>query len=313
MWGLAPTKNGAVTGAQSNGAPGRPELVPGAEELPPLVARSPLGIFDEAMTFIRIRPRQLLAIACMLMIPAKALAALVPGSILRRARPEQAIDLILENVLGVDSILANLISFGLESLALFLIAVMYGELAAAWFVGQAPTTREVFGRTFRRIHKLLIVWIIAKIVIVGGGIVGFGAAGLLVAVLLSVAAPLMGAERMKVKQVLQRSANLASAKLGQTGLVFIITGVGAFIIRLAIKQSPSLILSQFTGQSRPPDWIIFGISDVAGAVFAAAFLAAASVVLYLDLRVRREGIDLDLAIGRTFPRNRARRIGAGRG
>lgn len=313
MWGLAPTKNGAVTGAESNAAPGRPHLAPGAEELPPLVARSPLGIFDEAMTFIRIRPKQLLSIAALLMVPAKALAAIVPGSALRRARPEQIVDLIIENVIGVESALANIASYGFESLALFLIAVMYGEVAASWFVGQAPTNRELFARTFRRFHKLFAIWLIAKVLILMGGLLSMGIAGMLVAVLFAVTAPLMGAERMRLRDALQRSANLASAKLGQTSLVFIVTGLGAMLIRLAIKQSPSLILSQFTGGARPPDWIVFGITDVAGSVFAAAFLAGASVVLYLDLRVRREGIDLDLAIGRTFPRNRSRHIGAGRG
>lgn len=39
-------------------------------------------------------------------------------------------------------------------------------------------------------------------------------------------------------------------------------------------------------------------------VVALAFTGAASVVLYLDLRVRREGIDLTMAIADLFPQPR---------
>ncbi len=270
-------------------------------------------MFDEAMNFLRVRPKQLLLIATLVIVPSKAIAAAVPGSSLRRARPEQIIDLIIDNVVGVDSALANVVSYGLESIGLFFLGVMYGELAAAWFVGQAPSTKEILLSTFRRSHKLLAVWFAAKALLLVGGVLSMGVASLLVGVILSILAPLLGAERMSMRAAMLRSSELVSSKLGLTGFVYIITGVGAVLMRLAIKESPSLILSQFVGGSRPPDWLIFGISDVVGSVVAAAFVASAAVVLYLDLRVRREGIDLDLAIRTTFPRNKARQVSSGRG
>ena len=43
------------------------------------------------------------------------------------------------------------------------------------------------------------------------------------------------------------------------------------------------------------------MADFVGSVVAAALIAAGSVVLYIDQRVRVEGIDLEMAFSTAFP------------
>ena len=50
-----------------------------------------------------------------------------------------------------------------------------------------------------------------------------------------------------------------------------------------------------------PAWIISGVFDLLATTVVVAFTAASALVLYLDLRVRKEGIDLEVAMSRVFP------------
>ena len=92
-----------MIGAESSGATGRHD-VPSAEQLPPLVARTPLAIFDEAITLLRIRPWLFLGIAALLFLPARGLALLAPGADLRGARLDRFLDVLVDNIFNPDEI-----------------------------------------------------------------------------------------------------------------------------------------------------------------------------------------------------------------
>lgn len=305
MWGLTPTKNGPVTGLQSNAAARRPLRVPTAEELPPLVERSSLAIFDEALTFLRIQPGLLLGIAFAVLLPLRLIAAAMPGSALRDARPDQLADIFIGNLGQPGAVLAAIVTLVMESIALLTIASIYGELMASWYSGRSISATDLLMSSIKRSPKIVLAWIICKVMIVGGGLVTGGLLGLVVGVFLIAVGPIMGAENASPMEALRRSMSLTSRRFGQVTFVYAITGVGAILMRFMIEFAPSAI----TQQLQVPLWLSAGILDLAASVFAMAFTAAASVVMYLDLRVRGEGIDLDMAIGRSFTQTRGGRRG----
>ena len=49
--------------------------------------------------------------------------------------------------------------------------------------------------------------------------------------------------------------------------------------------------------------------DLLAATVTVAFTASSALVLYLDLRVRKEGIDLEVAMTRVFPEVETQRWG----
>ena len=69
------------------------------------------------------------------------------------------------------------------------------------------------------------------------------------------------------------------------------------IMRLVIEFAPSFLGLELL---QLPLWLTAGVVDLIGAVVATSFVAASSTVLYLDLRVRREGIDLEMAMSHAF-------------
>jgi len=291
-----------VTGVQSNGAKGPKQRVPTAEQLPPLVARSPLAIFDEAVTLLRVRPVLFLSIAGIVLLPMRGITALIPGVELRGVRPDQLTDIFIDNLARPGALGVTVTSFVLESIALMVVAATYAEVTTRWISGHATDGKELAKNAVRRFLAVLGAWIIAKLAMAAASVFTLGIGGFVMGTFFAITAPILGAERLGPYAAIRRSMSLVSSKVGQTMLVFICTGLGAFLMRLAIKQAPAIVISQFFGGQLPlPDWAIVGVFDVIGSVVALSFVAASSVVLYLDLRVRREGIDLRMAIDNTFP------------
>jgi len=233
----------------------------------------------------------------------RGITALIPGVELRGVRFDQLTDIFIDNIARPGTLGATIISFTLESFALFVVATTYAEITTGWISGRAIDGRTLAKNAARRIPVAFGAWLIIKLVMVVAGVFTVGVGALMMGTFFAIVAPVIGAERLGPIAAIRRAMSLASAKLGQTLLVFICTGLGAVLMRLAIKQAPALVLSQFFGGQLPvPDWAVVGVFDVVGSVIAMAFIAAASVVLYLDLRVRREGIDLKIAIAQTFPK-----------
>ncbi len=291
-----------MTGLQSSAATRRPLRVPTAEELPPLLARSPLAIFDEAITFLRIQPGLLLGIALIVLIPLRLIAAAMPGSPLRDARPDQLIDIFVGNLSQPGAVAAAAITVILESVALFTVASIYGELVASWYSGRAVTAADLLLASIKRSPAIVAAWFIVHALEFGGVLATLGIGGVIVGVFLIVTAPIIGAEKAGPIVALRRSASLVSSKFGHTLAVYSLAGIGAVIMRLVIEFAPSFLGLELL---QLPLWLTAGVADLLAAVVATAFVAASSTVLYLDLRVRREGIDLDMAMSRAYSRSTA--------
>ena len=135
-----------------------------------------------------------------------------------------------------------------------------------------------------------------------------GAGGLLLAVLAglrwSLAAPVLVLERAGVTTAMRRSWRLVNGSawrvLGILLLAAIITYIGQVIIAV-----PTGVLAGLPaqGQSSPygslpvtfAQLLISGIGTIAGGAVFYPFNAAVTALLYIDLRMRREGLDVRLA------------------
>lgn len=275
----------------------RPERVPTREELPPLVARTPLAIVDESVTFLRLAPGLFLSVALVIMLPMRLIAAAAPGSSLRDARPDEIVDIFVANSDHPGAVTAAFGALFLESIALFTIATTYGQIAAAWFAGSSITATDVLLTSIKRSPLILAAWFLVHVAEAIGSI-GFGIGLLLPATFLALAAPIMGAESLGPLDSMRRSTRLTRPAFGHVLAVWIVTGVFALVVRAAIEIVPSVI--GLEGLNIPL-WLVSGVADFVGSVVAAALIAAASVVLYIDQRVRVEGIDLEMAFSTAFP------------
>lgn len=279
--------------------------VPDAAELPPLVPRTSLAVIDEAVTFLRIAPGLLFGVALMILLPLRVMALAFPGSPLRDARPDQLLDVFLGNLSQPGAVVAAFATLVLESVALFTVAAVYGSVVESWFSSRAVTATDLLVASIKRSPALFAGWLLVHLGQAIGATFTVGVAVLVLGPLWIVTAPLMGAEGIGPFAAMRRSARLTGNTFIHCLFVFVMSGIAAVAIRGAIRLLPSLVGLELLNL---PLWAVSGVADVVASVVVTAFVAAVSTVLYLDLRVRREGIDLDMAMAQAF---RARSRGAG--
>ena len=271
--------------------------MPSGVELPPLVPRTPLGVFDEAITVLRLDPTLLFGIALAILLPLRVVALSVPGSPLRDARPDEILDIFVGNLSAPGAVLAAAVTLLFESLALFAVAAAYGEVLARWYAGVPITISDALVSSIRRTIPLVVAWTIVHLAEAVSALFTVGIGVLFVGPILIVTAPVIGAERAGPLRALRRSVDLTSSELVRAVMIFVTTGGGALLIRLMIESVPSVIgFSLFD----LPWWAVNGVADVVATVVQLAFVAAAANVTYIDLRVRREGIDLYSANNSAF-------------
>lgn len=275
---------------------GRPLPVPTPEELPPLIARSPLAVIDEALTFLRLNPALFFGLSAVVVIPLQLIILILPGSSLRGNRPDRTVDILIGSLDQPSAVLNGVGVLVFESLALFAIATMYGQVTSAWYSQTSVSPAELLRAAAKRIPLILGAWTITHLIIIAAGLLSFGALGVFLGVLFMLVAPVIGAESLGLGDSLKRSRELTMSKLGQSLIVFVVVAAAGQVMDASIRFAPTFILQLVD----VPPWITGGVFDVVASVLVVSFTAATSVVLYLDLRVRREGIDLYMAIGKSF-------------
>ena len=115
-----------------------------------------------------------------------------------------------------------------------------------------------------------------------------------------VTAPVIGAERVGPIKAMRRSARLVNRRfwnvLGVALLAFLVEQLFEF----AISLLPTLrhALHRHRGAGLGPSSRGLGVVTQ---LVTLPFVAAVTVLIYLDLRVRTEGLDLELRAGEAFP------------
>ena len=297
-----------MTEVQSNASVGRPLPVPTPEELPPLLARTPLAIVDEALTFLRINPALFFGLSAAVALPLQLIVLALPGSSLRGNRPDRTADIIISSLDQPGAVANALGTLVFESLALFTVATIYGQIAALWYAGRTMTPTDLLIASMKRIPAILGAWTIAHVLIVILGLMTLGLLGVVAGVFLMVVAPAMGAEELGVRAALKRSRTLTDAAFFHCLILYVMVAAGGQVMDISLRFAPTFLFEQLN----LPVWVTGGVTDVLASIVVLSFTAATSVVLYLDLRVRREGLDLYMAVDKNF-RAAERRTGFGRG
>ena len=231
---------------------------------------------------------------------------------------------------GAMSFLLPLVVQGLATIVLTGILIVAVSQAV---LGRHPSVGEVWARARPRIPALvglslvsgvLVVLVMAVAIVpgvlllvadqsVGGGLAL--AAGVLVAIVLSVllyvrlafAAPALLLERLGVVAALRRSWRLVTGSWWRAFGVLLLGGIIAGAIN-GLVQLPFSLLGNLAGALMGSDaqslgdvtsgmqiaLVITNVGSVLASTVTAPFTAALTALLYIDLRIRREGLDVAL-------------------
>lgn len=237
---------------------------------------------------------------------------------------------------GTD-VTVGLVLLGVAYLVVALVVSVVTQGVVVAGVGQAvlgrrPTVREVWGLVRGRVAGLVglslllgVAGLVALAVYLGlvvaagtssvglAVVVGlFGGlalvlAGIWVAVRVALAAPTYVLERGTVRAALARGWRLTGGSFWRLFGIGLLTAVIVYLLSVVL-QAPGTILSQVLvvsgdslSSSTPPVavLVVTALLGVVATTIATAFSGSVLALLYIDLRMRREGLDVTLAAAAT--------------
>jgi hypothetical protein len=180
-----------------------------------------------------------------------------------------------------------------------LLVVATGQLATAAclkavsdeFLGRRSSWRSAMDFVWRRSGQVLILAVI-EVVLVGAGLLFFIVPGIYLLVALLLATPALLVEDLPPLNALQRSRALTQGMWFRTAGCYLLASLFVFFVALI----PTLLFIHVTGSgtaSSGSDLVAADIASVATSLLTTPFMATVVVLIYYDLRVRKERLTID--------------------
>lgn len=272
----------------------------------------PLGeLLDETFRLYRRHFTVIAGVALAVILP-NLVITLVSGSY--RANPFSFLQQVLQNANNPDALqqIQNrqsqftssplyLLSFPLAVILFpFTIGAVY-YAATSLAAGNAETVSSILLGTLRRYFGLFGVAILSILVLLGGILIITIPVVIWVEIRWAVAFPALLAERIGPVRAVGRSWNLVKGSWWRTVGILIVVSILVSIIQSALAFLFGGIAALVPGLS---DDVRAAVVTVVAALVDAivgAVTPIAVTMLYLDLRVRKEGVDLDQLARQTSP------------
>ena len=250
-------------------------------------------LLDASFTLLKARPRAVLGITAVFVLPTQLLGAVVQRDLVATTSFTEVFnDPSLAGTATGSSTNTGLVFLVglLPSMVLPFIAGALGRLVAAWRAGGDMTTGAALRAAGRKWWVLLIAWLLTHLA-EGLALIAFVVPALLLMALWQAAAPAIVVEDLGPIQGLRRSGRLAGTRFWPV----VLTVLAAWFVHYVLSAMlPLLFQLVALGLGDSGGWVVLAIGNTATSLITTAFVAAFAVVLYLDLRVRSEGLDLQL-------------------
>jgi hypothetical protein len=268
----------------------------------PLRPMTPSDLLDGAFTVLKASPANLLAVTALFVIPIQlvtawlqrdALAAFDLGAIL--AGDEAALDAAAEDDAGTGATVVSLLG---SSVALAFVCAATTALVLARHRGQDPSLGDLLRVVVRRGPALLVAWTVVHLA-QAVGLLALGVGALVAMALFLVTSPAVVAEDLGPLAAMGRSYRLTRRRFWPSLGIALLTGVVAFLFDQALSSAP-VLLAGIVGTDGP-GWVLLAVGGVMSSIITTPVVAAATTLFYLDLRVRTEGLDLEVVAATVLP------------
>ena len=165
---------------------------------------------------------------------------------------------------------------------LSLAGVLVSRLVSLWFLEGLPTARRVWADSLRIWPRALVVFVAVHAI----EVVTLG----LTVPLFIVCIPVLCIERTGPVVAIRRSMSLARRAFGRALGLAVLTAFLVAIIGLLLGWLPLSIAQGFENNG----YLIAGVTSAAIETITTSFVALGAVVFYLHLRMRIEGMDIEL-------------------
>jgi hypothetical protein len=267
-------------------------LRPGVPRLRPMTVSD---VLDGAFAILKAAPATIIAFTAVFAVPVQVLGAwlqrdLLGGQSLFDAMSTDA------SLAGVEqssssTTWAQMVLFFGPALALVFVAAGLVRLVGAWQSGGDLTLGELLKGSLPVAWPLLASWALVHLAEgLGSFLCGFGSLAAMTMFL--VTAPVIGAERLGPIEAMRRSARLVGRRFWPVMGLALLSGIVAGLFGYAIGLVPQ-VLALLVGTGGY-GWLLTAAASVMTSLITMPVVAGATVLIYLDLRVRTEGLDLEL-------------------
>ena len=281
--GLAPGP-----GAPADGAEGPP---PGAV---PRIALRPMtvaDVLDGGFGIVKGRPRKILGITAAFIVPIQLLSAFSQRNAAGVGVVFSADPATADSSGDAGPLIGLLVAGLLSAVALTCVTAAVAHLVGQWTMGRDAPAREILGIVGRRLGGL-VVGLVISTVVVGAGAFACYIGAIFLAPLVAVLTPALIVEGIGPFAAFARSARLAQTRYwGVLGIGLLVVIV-SYLLNTALSALPQGLASVI-GLDR--GWPLLALGGIAANLVVVPFTASAFVLLYLDLRVRSEGLDIEMS------------------
>lgn len=244
---------------------------------------------------LKARPRVVIAIATVITVGPQLLSAWLGRAALNGATFGDVVnDPSITGRAGNSADNAATAALVIQALAssvlLPFVAAALAYVIVGMRLGQEVSAGEALRRTGRRSWALLVGWLLVHAAEGAGSFAFVG--GIAFMTLFTVTAPAIALEELGPINGMRRSWRLVSRRFFPCLGVIMASALVSTLLRQALGSVPEL-LAYLAGDRF--GWVLLGAGRSATTIVVTSFVAATSVLLYLDLRVRTEGLDLELA------------------
>jgi hypothetical protein len=261
-----------------------PPPPPGARPLP----LQPMGVgevLDAAITLYRTQWKALLGIAAILLVPLTFLQLYITrawGDPFSTAPVTQ------------ETLDATLLPFGIVALVqgLFvqpLLTAAVARVAADGYLGHPVDVGTTLRFALRRIHSILWIGILYALTVIVGAILLI-VPGVIAYVRMGFGTPALVVEGLKGTKALGRSWRLSKGNFWRLFGVLLLASIMAGIVSSVLTIPTSLAF----GAIGPGGWPIEALGQSIAQVLTLPFATLIAVLLYFDLRIRKEAFDLQV-------------------
>ncbi len=298
---------------ESNDAPRPPSNLPSAPPRRPTSDPRPgiprLGpmtvpdVLDGAFSILKAAPATIIGFTAVFAVPVQILGAWLQRDLLGGDSLLVLFEDTDTSLLGVDDsgfgdLWAQMVLFFGPALALVFVAAGLVRLVGAWQVGNDLSLGELLRGSLPLAWPLLASWLLVHLAEAVGMLL-CGIPALAVMTVFLVTAPVIGAERLGPIAAMRRSYRLVNRRFWPVMGLALLSGLVATFFGYALGFVPT-VLSLLLGTDGL-GWLLSAAAGVLTALITMPVVAGTTVLIYLDLRVRTEGLDLELEAAQAFP------------
>ncbi|MGH9244676.1 MAG: hypothetical protein ACRD29_10235, partial [Acidimicrobiales bacterium] len=246
-------------------------------------------ILDGAVEIVKLAPRTVVVLTAVVVLPIQVALAIVTNT---GVQNPNAIGVLGSPVfigqVGSDRTNAAVVLFGLSSLVLPVLTGAIAWLVASWYGGSSPALGDVTRTVARRVPALLAAWVLVHLV-EAVALLACGVPALFAMTFFLVVAPAVVVEGIGPIAGMRRSFRLTRRQF--------FTAVGVCVLSAFVENA---VFLAFTGLGAVTGdlswgWIVAATLTAVGTLVSKPIVAGATALAYLDLRIRSEGLDLELA------------------